>query len=120
METIAETPTPPGVYERVARGADMLDKNRPGWEHQINLEILDMNDPYKCVLGQLQGEFFSGLRTIEDNGANSFDYGFDVHHTDQNKIFYGDLDEAWFSQIMLRREPPSWFTRVLTRIGISR
>lgn len=45
----------PGAAERCARGAALLDARRPGWADQINTEILDINSPSRCVLGQLGG-----------------------------------------------------------------
>lgn len=39
--------------DRVARGAAELDRILPGWYEKIDLEILDLDSPCKCVLGQL-------------------------------------------------------------------
>ena len=38
--------------KEVAAGAEWLDDNFPGWEREIDLGILNMNDCQKCVCGQ--------------------------------------------------------------------
>jgi hypothetical protein len=45
--------------EQIARGADWLDEQKPGWELMIDLSSLDLTDPCLCVLGQVfnHGEY---------------------------------------------------------------
>jgi hypothetical protein len=40
-----------GIKE-VAAGAAWLDENFPGWEREIDLGTLDMNDCQACICGQ--------------------------------------------------------------------
>lgn len=37
----------------VERGMVLLDEKAPGWEHHIDLEMLDLDNSCRCVLGQL-------------------------------------------------------------------
>lgn len=39
--------------ERVARGARWLDCEFPGWERKVDVAILDISDPDRCVCGQV-------------------------------------------------------------------
>ena len=39
--------------EQVKKGAAFLDYKMPGWDDKISLEALKMNDPDRCILGQL-------------------------------------------------------------------
>jgi hypothetical protein len=41
------------IAERVARGAALLDSEIPGWWQLIDVDSLDINDCYACVIGQL-------------------------------------------------------------------
>lgn len=43
------------IAERVAAGMAFLDDVFPGWEHKINLEVLDLSDCAACVIGQVAG-----------------------------------------------------------------
>ena len=43
--------------ERVARGAALLDENRPGWATVIDTGKLDLRHDCACILGQLEGSY---------------------------------------------------------------
>jgi hypothetical protein len=47
------------IAQRVAAGVAYLDKEAggPGWASHIDLDRLDLQDAYDCVLGQLYGDF---------------------------------------------------------------
>jgi len=45
---------------RVARGAAYMDRTTPGWETAISLPEFDMSSPCRCVLGQVDGDFYAG------------------------------------------------------------
>src|SRR3954469_19777861 len=50
------------TYEqRVERGAARLDNHKPGWRDRIDVDQLEVNDPYKCPVGQAYGDFHAGL-----------------------------------------------------------
>jgi hypothetical protein len=49
MVTVTEFFTP----KTVQQAAVFLDRNVPGWEHYIDLDLLNMNSYRYCVLGQL-------------------------------------------------------------------
>lgn len=38
--------------QEIENGAALLDKKAPGWRERINLELLDLNNMCRCVVGQ--------------------------------------------------------------------
>ncbi len=46
--------------ERVEAGAAFLNVVHPGWFKKIDVEILDLGDACKCVLGELYGGYGDG------------------------------------------------------------
>jgi hypothetical protein len=56
------------AVNNVARGVQLLDKHRPGWETKIDLYILNLGTPDRCILGQLYGRFTEGLQAFKDAG----------------------------------------------------
>lgn len=51
----------PTVEERVASGAYMLDVHAPGWRDKIDLDRLNVRSCDDCILGQVFGEYTTGL-----------------------------------------------------------
>ena len=43
------------VEQRVARGARFYDERLPGWPKKLNLHVLEMYNPFYCVIAQLEG-----------------------------------------------------------------
>ena len=64
--------------DRVDRGAELLDRVRPGWADEVGLEDLDMVHCALCMLGQLFGDFDRGDRALfpGDTLQPSRDHGF--------------------------------------------
>lgn len=72
----------PTIQDRVAKGATMLDRWSPGWRDKIDREILDINHPFKCILGQTYGVYSEGCLALGISPTphvegNSFSYGLD-------------------------------------------
>ena len=65
--------------KEVAAGAEWLDEVNPGWEREIDLGTLDINDCYNCVLGQ-------SLRKMaaEKGYATGYHYGADALSNAEN------------------------------------
>jgi hypothetical protein len=53
--------TPQIAAARVAQGAAFLDRVRPGWADLINVDTLQMVQCYRCVLGQIYGDYCAGV-----------------------------------------------------------
>lgn len=80
-----------------------LDKERPGWEHRINLDTLDLKSQKTCVLGQLYGQARWRIKLAP--------YGFDACSDiikgvrpsyDQMSMELWYLTTEWKRQISLR------------------
>lgn len=52
------------IREYVVRGAQLLDQVRPGWERDIDTERLDVSSVLNCPLGQLYGDYHTGVDAI--------------------------------------------------------
>jgi hypothetical protein len=82
------------IPERVARGAAALDERKPGWNEQIDLDVLDLNNCNNCILGQLYGHYAGApqalkwLDPLDVAGYIAPDYGFDRRPS----LFVGDAD----------------------------
>jgi hypothetical protein len=56
------------LSRKVARAAAELDRIRPGWAGEINVEILNIASECKCILGQLfHGSFGEGFDWFNQN-----------------------------------------------------
>lgn len=78
-----------GITERIERGTALLDEKRPGWWHEIDLELLDIDSRCGCILGQLGDKTFqcrtpaemyvNGLYLVRlDNDRQASACGFDA------------------------------------------
>lgn len=101
--------------ERVAKGAALLDRERPGWAQQIDTGTLRMETSCFCVLGQLEGSFIDAVwnRWGDDLQAGcriAAGYGFHagtVRASDDELLarYYRPLQDAWIAEIAARVVP---------------
>jgi hypothetical protein len=91
------------VEDRVARGATILDKKRPGWVDLIDLGKLDLASNRQCVLGQVFGSFDLGSREVDV--PNIDDYGFCdcPEHDGVGGVAKGETLRAWDRLVNSRR-----------------
>lgn len=95
---------------RVAKGVALLDEKRPGWEHELNLEILDIEDGSRCITAQLSGRKYGrdswrdGMEQLGLSGATYLEHGFNAEscgdecHGDvgcQQPAAYATLNTLW-------------------------
>lgn len=87
------------LEHRVAAGAALLDRERPGWWEEVDTERLRMASCWRCILGQLCGYFYDGVRQLfGDEGRQlSLDHGF------YEPYRIHDLDRLWLAAIAERR-----------------
>jgi hypothetical protein len=87
--------------ERVCRGAELLDMDRPGWEREIDVSDLAMSSCDRCILGQLYRDFYSGLRRLSlAFGRMAWDHGFTGFGMEE----FACLASAWRREIRARLE----------------
>jgi hypothetical protein len=106
--------------ERVRRGAELLDRHRPGWGWEVDIEHLDMGDHDFCVLGQLYGDYHSGCDAL---GFGEYEerstHGFNVYWPWQAPILWGIARLIGFDRSLHRREfrllRDAWVAEIRTR-----
>lgn len=86
------------IAERVAAGADLLDKRIPGWRTRINLETLDLNESCRCILGQ-SWELSDFDKLVERSGYTAAKMSLDMDN----------YKAAWFGFNMLTLFSPGGF-----------
>lgn len=66
--------------EYVKRGVDLLDREIPNWRDKIDVEILNLRNTKKCIIGQLYPDntFDDALEFIGIDWRIAGEYGFDV------------------------------------------
>jgi hypothetical protein len=91
------------IEQRVADGATFLDMTVPGWWDRIDVKLLDLGNCFKCVLGQLCGDFGDGV--VEFNVPDEVELGFDVRCGDLafDSTLHDQLTGEWRRIILARR-----------------
>lgn len=59
------------LEKAVGRGVALLDAYVPGWETQLNLDDLNMSSGDYCVLGQMYGDYMSGLSKVAEEAVQT-------------------------------------------------
>ena len=102
---------PEAVRDRVEAGVAWLDQHDPGWWKvdqpghgpnggPIDLDVLDIQSPCRCVLGQRWGNYYSSSIGITMDEAT--DFGFDT--AGHGRAEFEALGEEWTRVITERRE----------------
>ena len=99
----------------VAKGATVLDGNRPGWHRIVKISELDMINPEKCVLGQLKGNYWEGAVLMGIHPREFESHGFVAPLNKEPQESYdaflkvqqqtwSTLTELWKNEIRKRRK----------------
>lgn len=89
-----------------AKGADLLDEDRPGWATMIDLDTLDVSDLANCPLGQVYGQFTSSLYRLGIDPSLASEFGFDLSgrsSREEEDEQFTHLTRAWTEEILSRR-----------------
>lgn len=78
------------ITARVRRGAEWLDRHRPGWPLKIDLIVLNLGDPECCVIGQIDGGYGS-LGLPGGPRVHGFESEWSAKHQ------HGPFDTAWWN-----------------------
>lgn len=78
MTTELEQRVHPELYRRVEVGFDFFEHDYPHILKSVDLQILDMSNPCKCLLGQPYGHFDDGLDELDLTLGDAVMYGLDV------------------------------------------
>jgi hypothetical protein len=85
------------MIENVLRGVVLLNERVPNWKPKVNGELLDMDSPYRDILGQLFGSYHRGLGWLGLGSKDSVYYGFNP--PEDSKQLYLDLTQLWKEQL---------------------
>lgn len=105
---------------RVSAGAELLDREHPGWHDKIDLSMLNLAADVSCIIGQLYGsygrvyQFFNTSWTMQGLNDKAALHGFVWATIDefpqtgdyypQSQRVYSLLTELWTKEIETRRE----------------
>lgn len=91
--------------QRVARGALLLDDQRPGWALIVDPGTIDILSASRCVVGQVYGDYVDGFLTLAPHMTlggpltEGFAYGFVAPFGTGT----GRVEAAWTREILSRR-----------------
>jgi hypothetical protein len=91
---------------RAIRGARYLDEYDPTWHERVHPDVLQMDNCYNCVLGQLFENFVEGAIAVGAHvNKREIRYGF-VHPWElefsAQAGYYKALEEVWKEEISKR------------------
>lgn len=91
--------------DRVAAGALWLDEHGPvDWRDDIDVDTLDVSDPWLCPLGQLFGSYSQAVNVTELASADLESFGFAAGYGTSGDcsadsrptwVGYPELTDAW-------------------------
>jgi hypothetical protein len=99
--------------EQINEGVALLDRIKPGWYHQVELQMLNMNSCFNCVMGQLFGEFTKATEEVGHHPPDRWEwaaqYGFALTENEEgdpaDSSDYNRLSHEWVDTILrLRKE----------------
>ena len=102
------------ALERVRAGAQLLDAKTPTWFEHVDVDTLATRHMFLCVLGQTYGFYTNGRTELFGNLSYNMkeelcaDHGFttpgfDDPDPDALHVTFAELDRAWASEIIERR-----------------
>lgn len=93
---------PLDLAKSAGQGAELLDTAVPGWHRVVHVATLDLGDPHRCVLGQLFGDYMSGVRALRIPIIEDVTLGFDMRIEEPAERIAA-LTQAWLAEINSRR-----------------
>lgn len=91
---------------KVARGARYLDRVKPDWYGLVDVETLNLISAEDCVLGQVFGDYETGLSHLF--GGNGPDLTDRIEYGFTNTAVFEDLpelNEVWALVVDARKMP---------------
>ena len=84
------------IAQAVHAGADLLDHARPGWYRRIDLDLLNLDSCFDCILGQAYGEEFSALSNRPPRINTPYKYALiRLDEADLTPEASTDIDSSW-------------------------
>jgi hypothetical protein len=93
--------------ERIDRGVALLDREYPGWDDEIDLQLLDLSCSARCICGQVDNWGDMLARHAANGSGSAVDWatahGFTVEVNNRVTDDFDRLTEGWRETIMARR-----------------
>ena len=104
---------------RVAKGAALLDAERPGWERELDLSTLNIANGETCVTAQLSGvnRWWAGMTQLgltEGTGGTYISHGFNAESGEDK-----DLTEGYDQQAAYATLNTLWRELITARLAAS-
>lgn len=90
---------PQEIRDAVQRGVARLDRDMPDWRKHVASDILDMSHCGFCVLGQLFGNFYTGLDMLLPPHADVVDADIVNLGFATANASYHHLTQAWREEL---------------------
>ena len=92
------------IVEFVEKGVELLDKAKPDWYKEIDMEAFYISSCQQCILGQLFGNYTDGTIMLGVSG-HAYEHGFDIPSTlsIDDGVYFEYLQREWEGQIEQRR-----------------
>lgn len=87
----------------VRRGAEFLDGHDPGWADRVKSNDIDMRCDRMCILGQLYGEAFKAVFSLDKDWFWMLENGFIMHPDDFSIPRYAALGNHWGEAVKCRQ-----------------
>lgn len=92
--------------ERARRGAELLDRECPGWADRIDVDALTIGNRKLDILGQLYGDYYDGCRALGLSTTDPWPKA-ELGFTWDTGFYHGPLWAAWRDLIAERRAKAS-------------
>lgn len=95
-------------HERVARGAALLDQKVPGWHRNIDVDKIDVSNPFCCPASVGCGMPYGDAKkeVLGILGQPGWVYGFNIReHSEnrhENRQGYEELKRLWVEEVESR------------------
>jgi len=87
------------LNERIDKGVEYLDRVRPGWADEIDLEHLHLVTGCQCVIGQLHGDYSKWCRSTDSVDGVAHGFSFSVWEILAGLADWKVLDRLWIARI---------------------
>lgn len=111
---------------RVARGAQLVDAQWPGWDARLNRDTFNISSVFHCILAQNAGSFTGGLRdlwpdvTTAELQAHGFSLDLRGASDAEAEERWDILQTAWDDLLDARRSTPALAVPDLAqRLGVA-
>ena len=87
------------IRNTVHTAARELDEAHPGWAYQVRMNRLDLDDNWRCILGQLYGNYTAAAQALDVSHRPELYEATTPHYGSRSDRYH----DEWKRQIRARR-----------------